>query len=248
MSRLKPSEWSKVEQTSTSSTLARHGLPVRRSKSVVIGTFNIRDLGSSESRTGSKRKGRTPGAWKLLARVCSRFDLLAVQEVLDDLSGLRRLQKDIKDAHNRSLKLVVSDIAGHRPGGAGETERLAFLYNPSRIEHTELAAEVTSDRATVAETLYERRTDYAAAFKAHKKALDAWEIESAQRRAAGKRKKTKPWFAFPTFLTFIRPPHVASFRIKARGNAKPIDLLAVNAHLLYGKNDDERLWEFLELV
>ena len=57
--------------------LKRHGLPTRRSGSVLIASFNIRKLGSDKDRTGSRRKGRTPGAWRLIARACSPYDLIA---------------------------------------------------------------------------------------------------------------------------------------------------------------------------
>ncbi len=61
----------------------RYGLPQREYGSTLLGSFNIRKLGSSRS--------RSPDTWEFLANVCRSFDLLAVQEVMDDLSGLRRL-------------------------------------------------------------------------------------------------------------------------------------------------------------
>lgn len=52
----------------------RYGLPQRKYGSVL--------LGSSRS--------RSPDAWEFLANVCRSFGLLAIQEIMDDLSGLRR--------------------------------------------------------------------------------------------------------------------------------------------------------------
>ena len=60
-----------------------YGLPQREYGSVLIGSFNIRKLGSARSRNGD--------TWEFLADVCRSFDLLAVQEIMDNLSGLRRL-------------------------------------------------------------------------------------------------------------------------------------------------------------
>ena len=57
---------------------SRYGLPERVYGSALIGSFNIRKLGARESRDDS--------VWEWLAVVCRRFDLLAIQEVLDDLS------------------------------------------------------------------------------------------------------------------------------------------------------------------
>ena len=52
----------------------RYGLPQREYGSVLLGSFNIRKLGSSRS--------RSPDTWKFLADVCRSFDLLAVQEII----------------------------------------------------------------------------------------------------------------------------------------------------------------------
>ena len=63
---------------------ARFGCPVRRDDSVVIGSFNALKLGKATN--AAKR-------WEFLERFASRYDLLAVQEVMDDLSGIRRGQR-----------------------------------------------------------------------------------------------------------------------------------------------------------
>ena len=47
-----------------------------------LGSFNIRKLGASRSRNSD--------TWEFLANVCRSVDLLAVQEIMDDLSGLRQ--------------------------------------------------------------------------------------------------------------------------------------------------------------
>ena len=75
-------EWETINQTlETRLNLEAEpfGLPERREKSVVLGTFNIRKLGPVESRSEQ--------AWQFLTRVCRHFDLLAVQEVQDELAG-----------------------------------------------------------------------------------------------------------------------------------------------------------------
>ena len=60
----------------------RYGLPQWEYGSMLLGSFNIRKLRSSRS--------RSPDTWEFLVNVCRSFDMLAVQEVMDDLSGLRR--------------------------------------------------------------------------------------------------------------------------------------------------------------
>lgn len=39
-----------------------------------------------------------------------------------------------------------------------------------------------------------------------------------------------------------------SFRVKAKADVAPYEFLVVNAHLLYGKNAEEREWEFMALL
>ena len=84
----------------------------------------------------------------------------------------------------------------------------------------------------------------------HETKLDAWKEENIKRKNAGKRKLPKPTITLPTFLTFIRQPHCASFQVpQLEGtNEAPYEFLVVNAHLLYGKNKKERLWEFIALI
>lgn len=249
MPRLTQRQWDHVEQAVKSSRLRqRHGLPKRSSKSVLIATFNIRKLGSAEDRTDRRRKGRTPGAWHFLALACSPFDLIAVQEVQDELAGLRRLQHELKRRHRRTMKLLISDITGSQPGGSGMTERMAFLYDPRKIEHTELSSEITVDRAQVVQNLFARRQEFARFFEEHAKSLAKWEERAETASREGKRRPSKPTLKLPAFVTFIRAPHEGSFRVRPVKGAEPLDFVVVNAHLLYGEHEDERLQEFLELV
>ena len=63
------------------------GLPDRRKKSVVIGSFNIRKLGAVAKKSA--------GSWNMLIDVAERFDLLAIQEVQDDMDGLKYLRDEL---------------------------------------------------------------------------------------------------------------------------------------------------------
>ena len=94
----------------------RYGLPQREYGSVLLGSFNIRKFGSSRSRNSD--------TWEFLADVCRSFDLLAGQEIMDDLSGLRRLMSLL----GPEFSMVVSDLTGVFPGEPGLGERLGFIY------------------------------------------------------------------------------------------------------------------------
>ena len=70
---------------------------------MLIGSLNIRKLGSTRSRSNNTRE--------FLADICGSFDLLAVQEIVDDLSGLRRLMSLL----GPEFSMVVPDKRAFSP-------------------------------------------------------------------------------------------------------------------------------------
>jgi len=252
-----PAQWTRVEALADAEG-ADFGLPARRADSVVLASFNIRKIGQI--------KNKSPGAWAFLKRFCERCDLIAVQEVQDNLEALIHL----KGLLGPKYGLAVSDVTGGIAGKQAMVERLAFLFRWDRIERTEVASDITIDRSAVLDTLYGERDDFEAAFKARvaemkawkkkvNKILAPWKLAVAAWQAAGRpgkkprKPKTpgKPPFVLPHFLTFIRTPHCASFRVGGGAGAEPLEFIAVNAHLLYGdksKQADERKREFSGLL
>lgn len=95
-------EWKKIRERLEADP-GRYGLPERVYGSVLLASFNIRKLGSATS--------RNKDTWEFLADVCRRFDLLAVQEIMDDLSGLRKLQGLV----GPEFGMIVSDKTGAFP-------------------------------------------------------------------------------------------------------------------------------------
>lgn len=237
------SQWERVFATLVANP-DRYRLPKRHGRSVVFASFNIRKLGELADRKG-KRK-RSDGAWKLLSTFCERCDFVAIQEVLDPLESLRHLRDRLP-----GYRVVVSDIAGGVPGRRGSRERLAFLYNPKRVTHTELSSDISFERTAVFDQLYTHRDAFARAFDARAQELKAWEKKVEERRRQGKRTPPKPPFVLPEFVQFIRTPHLASFEVPALDDAPPYELICVNAHLLYGdqrRQKEEREREFKALV
>lgn len=220
-------QWQEIN-TKLSRNPSRFGCPVRRSDSVVIGSFNALKLG---------KDGDNEKRWDFLKRFASRYDLLAIQEVMDDLSGIRRLN----DMLGSGFKLIVSDTTGATPGARGLRERLAFLYRPDKIELKELTSDITYDRSTIIAKL-ERDID------AWRKFFRDLDEKNRVREQQGKKKLGLSDVEHPEFLTFIRTPHCVSFSIKGKGSADPVDFLAVNAHLLYGQSEKERTREFFALL
>lgn len=227
MAGFSEAQWQKI-MTLLDEDPARFGFPKRRRKSVILSSFNLLKLGKA---TNSAKR------WEFLEKFAENVDLLAIQEVMDDLSGVRRLHQAIGPGY----KLLVSDTTGAAPGSGGLRERLAFLYKSSRIELKELVSDITYDRSIVTTTLRQDINKWQAFFK-------AIDTENAQRILDGKKPKSLTKFSHPAFLTFIRNPHCAAFAIKGKNGADPIELLAINAHMLFGKSKTERTREFNALM
>lgn len=215
---------------------SRYDFPERRDDSVLLATFNIRKLG--------KIANRTAQSWAFLQKILLQFDLIAVQEVMDDLSGFEFLVASLGDDYG----MVVSDITGAKPGSSGNSERLGFIFNWKRIQRTALASDITYDRSEIAKNLYEHQSDFNNAWLKYTQKLKKWELKAAQNRATGKRAPSRPALELPRFVSFIRQPHCVSFRIKSKNGVEPYDFLVINTHLLYGKNKIEREWEFRALL
>ncbi|MCP4186469.1 MAG: endonuclease/exonuclease/phosphatase [Gammaproteobacteria bacterium] len=228
-------QWQKIS-TLFDSSAGNYGLPQYRNDSVVIGSFNIRKLGATEKRTEQ--------SWNFLKNTLSHFDLIAIQEVMDDLSGLEKLLGLLGNDYG----MIVSDITGTKPGQQGNTERLAYLFNWTRVQRTALASDVTFDRSEIVNGLYNNRSDFSKAWTKQTRKLNAWEEKVTEKKAQGKKPPSKPPIELPRFISFIRQPHCVSFRIPGSGQAKPYEFLVINAHLLYGSNKREREWEFKALL
>ena len=229
------SQWDKILALHSASS-EQYGLPERRADSVIVGSFNIRKLGSESKRSHQ--------SWSFLRDIVSRFDLIAIQEVMDDLSGLEHLHQLLGD----DFGMVVSDITGAKPGKRGNIERLAFLFNWTRINRTALASDVTYDRTEIVQNLYNNRSHFSRAWEEHSARIMSWQQKRADAMSQGRRVPSKPPIELPLFVSFIRQPHCVSFRVPGNGQAEPYEFLVVNAHLLYGKNKREREGEFFALL
>lgn len=88
-------------------------VPEREPKRLLIATWNIANLGVQD---------RTADDYRLLAEVISWFDVVAIQEVNDDLEGLRGIQAALP----KSWRALFSEAAGNN-------ERSAFLFDSDRV-------------------------------------------------------------------------------------------------------------------
>jgi hypothetical protein len=218
------SEWKKIRKRLDADP-AKYGLPDRVYGSVLLASFNIRKPGSA-----SKRNKDT---WKFLADVCRRFDLLAVQEIMDDLSGLRKLQ----ELMGPEFSLIVSDKTGAFPGEPGVGERLGYIFNRLIVRRTEIATDISYDRPKVLNTICRYIDEIHEAMAPHSRKLndylDKLKAYNARHRTT-KPKKPKFKVKMPAFITFIRTPFCVSFEINGHPGTEPYQFMAVNAHLYFG--------------
>jgi endonuclease/exonuclease/phosphatase family metal-dependent hydrolase len=229
--RFTAQEWTKINKLLGQQS-QQFGLPEGgREASLVFASFNIRKLGDAEARETEL---------DFLARFCARCDLVAIQEVQDNLDGLRFLQHRMEThvAGDGEFGLVVSDITGEVPGERGMAERLAFLFRKRRIRQADMASDLTIDRTSVLAHFFDNEEAILTAHSVYKHQFQEFQ--------AGRR-KTRPTFAPPVFISFVRTPFVAAFEAPAANDHPPLRFTAVNAHLVYGTMQ-ERRQEFEALV
>jgi exonuclease III len=135
-------------------------IPVVRNldDTLVLATWNIREF---DSRAYGER---LPEAFYYIAEIINRFDLVAIQEVRQDLRALERL----RDILGGFWRYVVTDVTeGHR----GNKERMAFLFDSRKVRFGGLAGElvlppVRRDDGTYSPVTQLARTPFLCGFKA----------------------------------------------------------------------------------
>ena len=105
---------------------------------LIIGTWNIRAFGDiyrswDENPANPKRNLR---AMVYIAEIVRCFDVIAIQEVKRDTSGLRTLLEELLGSN---WGLVISDVSA---GSKGNTERLTYIYDKRRVQPSWLAGEI----------------------------------------------------------------------------------------------------------
>ena len=111
-----------TERQALSETKALRGIPNKAANRLLAATWNLTNFGAQK---------RTDDDLALMAEVLGWFDLIAIQEIADDLSQLRTLISHLPE----SFRLIVSDIGGN-------DERAGFLYDSAKLTLLELVAEV----------------------------------------------------------------------------------------------------------
>ncbi len=105
------------------------GIPPKIDGAMLLATWNIRELDSS------KYGMRDYEPLYYIAEIITHFDIVAVQEVREDLVALEK----IMDLLGSEWKYITSDVTEGTPGNR---ERMAFLYDSRKIKFTGIAGEI----------------------------------------------------------------------------------------------------------
>jgi exonuclease III len=98
-------------------------------ENLLVATWNIREFGTH------KYGGRREEAYYYIAEIISRFDMIAIQEVREDLSALKKLLKIL----GSYWQYIFTDVTG---GKQGNGERLTFLFDTRKVRFGGLASEM----------------------------------------------------------------------------------------------------------
>jgi endonuclease/exonuclease/phosphatase family metal-dependent hydrolase len=115
------------------------GLPrCTRKSSLIIGTWNLRDFDNNKFRHGPRRRE----SLLYIAEILSNFDVCALQEVSEDLEPLRQVLRLLGPEWDFIATDVTTGISGNR-------ERMAFVYDTSKVSFRNIAGEIVLPKASL---------------------------------------------------------------------------------------------------
>jgi hypothetical protein len=109
-----------------------------------LATWNIREFDSNKF----GRRLRESNYY--IAEILSAFDLIAVQEVRDDLTALKK----VMDILGPAWDYIATDVS---EGSAGNRERMVFIYNTGKVSFRNIAGELVLPQASTIEYPHEER-------------------------------------------------------------------------------------------
>ena len=113
-------------------------IPKKTDRNLLIATWNIREFGGLTEKWRAASDDSPKRDWHCLtciAEVVSRFDVVAIQEAQKKLEALRQLL----DFLGRDWSVILTDPV---EDDKGDDERLAFVFDRSRVEVDGLACEL----------------------------------------------------------------------------------------------------------
>lgn len=99
------------------------GIPDKSDTKLLISSWNIANLGL---------QNRWEQHYQIISEIINWFDIIAIQEVNDNLKGLKEIEARLPSHY----ELVFSDKAGNN-------ERFAFAYDSRKVNQLELVGEIS---------------------------------------------------------------------------------------------------------
>jgi hypothetical protein len=107
-------------------------IPARKTgKNLLLGTWNLRNFDDNRFKSGP----RLPESFFYLAEVISAFDIIAIQEICNDIAPLQNLMEMI----GGDYKFIITDLT---EDPSGNRERLGFIYDSRTVEFRGVAGEL----------------------------------------------------------------------------------------------------------
>jgi endonuclease/exonuclease/phosphatase family metal-dependent hydrolase len=108
------------------------------SDTLLLATWNLRDFDSNKFRHGP----RLAESYHYIAEVLSAFDLVALQEVNDDMRPFEK----VMDLLGPSWKYIATDLT---EGPSGNGERMVFVYDSTKVHFKYIAGEIVLPKAAL---------------------------------------------------------------------------------------------------
>jgi len=97
-------------------------IPAKKKNKLLLATWNIANLGTQK---------REAEHYKIIAEMLKWFDIIAIQEINDNLEGLRHLQKELA----ANYQVIFTDASGNN-------ERMCFMFNNKKVKQMEKIGEI----------------------------------------------------------------------------------------------------------
>lgn len=119
------------------------------SNSLLLATWNIRKFGDN----------RMAESLYYIAEIISRFDLIAIQEVMGNKRGLEKVMAIL----GKDWSYIATDST---EGSSGGMECMAFLYNTNKVRFKNLAGEIVLPKNGLVDDQQFARTPFCVSFQA----------------------------------------------------------------------------------
>jgi endonuclease/exonuclease/phosphatase family metal-dependent hydrolase len=106
-------------------------------ETLLLATWNVRDFDSNKFGQGP----RIPESFHYIAEVIAAFDLVAMQEVNEDMRPFEKLMELL----GPSWRYIATDIT---EGPSGNGERMVFLFDSTKVQFKHIAGEIVLPQAS----------------------------------------------------------------------------------------------------